>query len=339
MSVDTSEQDRWTTLTCRAAGRSPELRRAAARCPRSRRRGRPTSRPAPCSTGSAPSTAFPSRPRRTRPGARWCTRCWSGSSTCRPASAPGPRPPPWSCRSGSGCGPSSRCSAELFGEADPGRVPRLHGRACSAATSRWRTRSRLEPAERECLVEAVVDDKLLIRGYIDRLDVSPAGDLRVVDYKTGGAPREAFEARALFQLKFYALVLWRTRGRRAAVAAPALPQGRRGVRLLPRRRGADPVRAHPGRAVAGDRAGDPGARLPAQAEPAVRLVHAPEPLPGLRRHPAAVPRAGPRRRRWRPRPWSWWTSRRIGRCRSGCCVADGQRVAAHRLPHRARGRA
>src|SRR5215510_2785998 len=71
---------------------------------------------------------------------------------------------------------------------------------------------RLEPAERERLVEAVVDDELLIRGYIDRLDVSPAGDLRVVDYKTGGAPREAFEARALFQLKFYALVLWRTRG-------------------------------------------------------------------------------------------------------------------------------
>jgi putative RecB family exonuclease len=72
--------------------------------------------------------------------------------------------------------------------------------------------SRLEPAERECLVEAVVDDHLVIRGYIDRLDISPAGDLRVVDYKTGGAPREAFEARALFQLKFYALVLWRTRG-------------------------------------------------------------------------------------------------------------------------------
>jgi putative RecB family exonuclease len=71
---------------------------------------------------------------------------------------------------------------------------------------------RLEPAERESLVATVVDDQLLIRGYIDRLDVSPAGDLRVVDYKTGGAPREAFEARALFQLKFYALVLWRTRG-------------------------------------------------------------------------------------------------------------------------------
>ena len=71
---------------------------------------------------------------------------------------------------------------------------------------------RLEPAERETLVESIVDDRLVIRGYVDRLDVSPAGDLRVVDYKTGGAPREAFEARALFQLKFYALVLWRIRG-------------------------------------------------------------------------------------------------------------------------------
>ncbi|MQA26485.1 MAG: Dna2/Cas4 domain-containing protein, partial [Micromonosporaceae bacterium] len=71
---------------------------------------------------------------------------------------------------------------------------------------------RLEPAERESLVETTVADQLRLRGIIDRLDISPAGDIRVVDYKTGGAPREAFEARALFQLKFYALVLWRARG-------------------------------------------------------------------------------------------------------------------------------
>ncbi|MGH3734375.1 MAG: RecB family exonuclease [Micromonosporaceae bacterium] len=71
---------------------------------------------------------------------------------------------------------------------------------------------RLEPAERESRVEVMVGDGLRLRGIIDRLDVSPAGDVRVVDYKSGGAPREAFEARALFQLKFYALVLWRIRG-------------------------------------------------------------------------------------------------------------------------------
>jgi putative RecB family exonuclease len=71
---------------------------------------------------------------------------------------------------------------------------------------------RLEPAQRETLVESTIDERLVIRGYVDRLDISPAGELRVVDYKTGGAPREAFEARALFQLKFYALVLWRIHG-------------------------------------------------------------------------------------------------------------------------------
>ncbi|HTZ42799.1 MAG TPA: RecB family exonuclease [Jatrophihabitans sp.] len=71
--------------------------------------------------------------------------------------------------------------------------------------------TRLEPAAREELVEVVLDG-LRLRGYIDRLDVSPAGDIRIVDYKTGTIPREAFEAKALFQMKFYALVLWRTRG-------------------------------------------------------------------------------------------------------------------------------
>ncbi|UQX86643.1 RecB family exonuclease [Jatrophihabitans telluris] len=70
---------------------------------------------------------------------------------------------------------------------------------------------RLEPESREQLVEVVIDG-LRLRGYVDRLDVSPAGDIRVVDYKTGSIPREAYEAKALFQMKFYALVLWRTRG-------------------------------------------------------------------------------------------------------------------------------
>jgi putative RecB family exonuclease len=47
---------------------------------------------------------------------------------------------------------------------------------------------------------------------VDRLDRAPSGDLRVVDYKTGRAPGEMFEGKALFQMKFYALVLWRTTG-------------------------------------------------------------------------------------------------------------------------------
>lgn len=70
----------------------------------------------------------------------------------------------------------------------------------------------IEPAEREVYVEALLESKLLLRGFVDRLDVNDAGDIRVNDYKTGTSPREGFETRALFQLKFYALALWRTRG-------------------------------------------------------------------------------------------------------------------------------
>jgi putative RecB family exonuclease len=71
---------------------------------------------------------------------------------------------------------------------------------------------RLEPASRELYVETVLESGLQLRGYIDRLDVAPTGEIRVVDYKTGRAPSADFEARALFQMKFYALVLWRLRG-------------------------------------------------------------------------------------------------------------------------------
>ncbi|HKX68863.1 MAG TPA: PD-(D/E)XK nuclease family protein [Intrasporangium sp.] len=71
--------------------------------------------------------------------------------------------------------------------------------------------TRLEPAERELYVETEVDG-LVLRGYVDRLDVAPDGAMRVVDYKTGRSPSERFEGKALFQMKFYALVLWRLRG-------------------------------------------------------------------------------------------------------------------------------
>jgi len=71
---------------------------------------------------------------------------------------------------------------------------------------------RLEPADRELRVEAELASGLQLRGYIDRLDIAPGGEIRIVDYKTGTAPPAEFEARALFQMKFYALVLWRARG-------------------------------------------------------------------------------------------------------------------------------
>jgi putative RecB family exonuclease len=73
--------------------------------------------------------------------------------------------------------------------------------------------ARLEPAERELYVTHELPEAgVRLHGYVDRLDRSPTGATRVVDYKTGRAPGEAYEASALFQLKFYALLLWRSEG-------------------------------------------------------------------------------------------------------------------------------
>ncbi|GEK18691.1 recombinase RecB [Cellulomonas persica] len=72
--------------------------------------------------------------------------------------------------------------------------------------------TRLEPAERELYVVTELDDGPQLRGIVDRIDVAPNGWVRVVDYKTGKSPRSGYESSALFQMRFYAYVLWRTRG-------------------------------------------------------------------------------------------------------------------------------
>jgi putative RecB family exonuclease len=98
--------------------------------------------------------------------------------------------------------------------ADEGELTGLLAAARSAVEGYFTLEDprRLEPAEREHYVEAVLESGLKLRGYIDRLDLSAAGDIRIVDYKTGKVPRADFEASALFQMKFYALVIWLTRG-------------------------------------------------------------------------------------------------------------------------------
>ena len=53
----------------------------------------------------------------------------------------------------------------------------------------------LEPAERELYVETVLDSKLLLRGFVDRLDIAPNGMVRVVDYKAGSAPSDGSRPR------------------------------------------------------------------------------------------------------------------------------------------------
>ncbi|ROS74372.1 PD-(D/E)XK nuclease family protein [Cellulomonas sp. PhB143] len=73
--------------------------------------------------------------------------------------------------------------------------------------------NRLEPQARELRVETALADGPVLRGIVDRLDVRPDGAVRVVDYKSGRSPRPGFESGALFQMRFYGLVLWRESGK------------------------------------------------------------------------------------------------------------------------------
>jgi putative RecB family exonuclease len=102
----------------------------------------------------------------------------------------------------------------LVGESDEGTTEWL--REVAVLLDRYfalENPQRLEPAERELLVEVPLDDTILVKGIIDRVDVAPGGQVRIVDYKSGRAPSPLFEQRALFQMRVYALLMWRQSGR------------------------------------------------------------------------------------------------------------------------------
>jgi putative RecB family exonuclease len=88
-------------------------------------------------------------------------------------------------------------------------------RALLAGYYRLEDPTRFEPDCCEQRVEVELEDGTLLRGFVDRIDVAPTGEVRVVDYKTGKAPPEAralAEFKAMFQMKFYAVALLRSRG-------------------------------------------------------------------------------------------------------------------------------
>ena len=122
--------------------------------------------------------AAPSRPARRPPAARSSTRCWSGSSTCLPPSARSTRR-----RAGrAGVGRAARGRARARPRWSTTTTPRrwpcwVKDAEATTLVERWFTLedpTRLEPAERELYVEADLDG-LILRGYVDRLDVAPDG--------------------------------------------------------------------------------------------------------------------------------------------------------------------
>jgi putative RecB family exonuclease len=103
--------------------------------------------------------------------------------------------------------------AEMFGDDGPDVAAWMA--SCRTVLERYfdlEDPRRLEPAERELYVESLLESRLLLRGFVDRIDVAPDGRIRITDYKSGRSPAEGFEAKALFQMRFYALVVWRLRG-------------------------------------------------------------------------------------------------------------------------------
>lgn len=106
---------------------------------------------------------------------------------------------------------------ELAGELDPGQPTQLleDARALVSGYYRLEDPTRFDPQCCEQRVEVELADGTLLRGYIDRIDVAATGELRVVDYKTGKAPpaaRALAEFKAMFQMKFYSVALFRSRG-------------------------------------------------------------------------------------------------------------------------------
>lgn len=106
---------------------------------------------------------------------------------------------------------------ELTGEMDPAQRTQLlvEAQALLAGYYRLEDPTRFNPECCEERVEVELADGTLLRGFIDRIDVAATGELRVVDYKTGKAPPEAralAEFKAMFQMKFYAVALLRSRG-------------------------------------------------------------------------------------------------------------------------------
>ena len=52
----------------------------------------------------------------------------------------------------------------------------------------------------EKFVDAVLPNGVPVRGFIDRVDVAPTGEVRVVDYKTGKKPLPRYSGQAKFQV-------------------------------------------------------------------------------------------------------------------------------------------
>ncbi|KGA12985.1 hypothetical protein GM50_23390 [freshwater metagenome] len=112
----------------------------------------------------------------------------------------------------------SRWSAQLEGKPELKEMVTNEKEWLDRATSLLRTYFTLEnptafeATHREMHLENDFDTDVYLHGYVDRLDIAPTGEVRIVDYKTGKSPKPGWEEKALFQLRVYALLYWKSTG-------------------------------------------------------------------------------------------------------------------------------
>lgn len=69
-----------------------------------------------------------------------------------------------------------------------------------------------DATHREIHLENHLSETVYLHGYVDRIDVAPTGEVRIIDYKTGRSPKPGWEEKALFQLRVYALLYYKQSG-------------------------------------------------------------------------------------------------------------------------------
>ena len=119
----------------------------------------------------------------------------------------------------------------------------------------------------------------------------------MVDYKTGSAPRPVAEARALFQMKFYALALLCLRGVMPTELRLLYLTGPEELRYVPDEAQLRRFAPHPRRDLDRDPQRGRHRRLPAEPGAVVRVVRLQVVLPGVGRGAPALPRMARRRTR------------------------------------------
>ena len=97
----------------------------------------------------------------------------------------------------------------LFASVEDERVWGLQSLELLANYFRLESPEQVRPMERELDMLEALDDDIVIRGILDRIDRRGDGGLVITDYKTGKAPPETYALPAFFALKIYALLIRR----------------------------------------------------------------------------------------------------------------------------------